>query len=428
MLQKQKIIFGFIVFFMIIPSIYIYNTENQFDPFLSKGLSPNYSLDDISNTINYNVLTGIEEIEYFSPTLVEQSIQTIIQPFFGENSYSNTLENLTPEISYPFPPDDRVRINNTSIFPWSTITKLYITAADDTEWIGSGAMLDEFHVLTCGHCVYLHGHGGWASEIVVVPGMRGPYRPFGQAFATNYRTYTEWTQSEMFQHDWAVITLDRTIGNQTGWMGRKTEAPSDPIYQGTLHTAGYPGDLDLGEYMYYDSDVGKNADAYNHWYWMDTAAGQSGGPVWQEENGSYYILTVNAYEYENGADANFGTRLNQDKFDQINIWLASDTPPENPGGWDPNLIVIIIIIASIGVVIVIFSIVMVSRRSRQKLKFVEPYEGPITEYNSESIPLITPQLYSQNLGICPNCGMQFFRDNQRFCSNCGNELRLESEE
>lgn len=286
----------------------------------------NFNLNESSKTIGYNLLTKTEQLEE-SNDIANYSLQTIITPFSGKFDYIYTFQQYDPSPSYPFPPDDRVKITTTSTYPWSTIVKLFITAADDTEWIGSGAMLDEFHILTCGHCIYLHDNGGWADEVKVIPGMDGSYEPFGHAYATYFRTYTGWTQDEMEEHDWAVVTLDRTVGNFTGWMGRKTADPLNSIYTGTLHTAGYPGDLDSGYSMYYDSDVGEDADNYFHWYWMDSAQGQSGGPVWQYDGESRYILSINAYEYENGTYANFGTRLNQDKFDQINTWLSADSPP-----------------------------------------------------------------------------------------------------
>jgi len=64
---------------------------------------------------------------------------------------------------------------------------------------------------------------------------------------------------------------------------------------------------------------------------MDSAGGQSGSPVWQYDGENRYILSILAYEYENGADANFGTRLNQNKFDDITSWLLADSlfPPDD---------------------------------------------------------------------------------------------------
>jgi len=280
-----------------------------------------------TNTIEFNLNTGTERV-LSKQTSFSSTLQSIVEPFEGILDTNYGIEDTSKEeglkSSYVFPPDDRQKITSVTDFPWRTICKLYIETQDSSYYIGSGAIIDEFHVLTAGHCVYIHDEGGWAAEIIVVPGKDGDNEPYGRANTTDLRTYTGWTVSEMIEHDWAVITLDRSIGNLTGWMGRQTEASSSSVYTGTLHTAGYPGDLDSGESMYYDSDFGDRATEYNHWFWMDTFGGQSGSPVWRYDGVNQYILSINAYEYIRGYDANFGTRLNTDKFNQINAWLAED--------------------------------------------------------------------------------------------------------
>jgi len=160
--------------------------------------------------------------------------------------------------------------------------------------------------------------------------MDGNYRPYGSSFVTYMRTYTGWIESEMPEHDWAVLSLDKSLGLFTGWMGRQTDSPSSSIYTGILNTAGYPGDLNYGKYMYRTSDYGDSADEYNHWYWLDSAGGQSGSPVWRYDGTNRYILTIHAYSYENEAYPNFGTRLDSTKFNDINTWLSQDaTSPPN---------------------------------------------------------------------------------------------------
>ncbi len=244
-----------------------------------------------------------------------------------------------------FPPDDRQKITNTNEYPWSSICKLYITADDGTKWIGSGAIIDEFHILTAGHNVFLHDNGGWASSVEVVPGKSGSYEPFGSVMVTDMRSYTGWTQDEMEEHDWAVLTLDTNMGDYTGWLGIQTASSSHSIYTGTVYTAGYPGDLDYGENMYYTTGNGDSADEYNHWYWLDSGSGQSGSPVWIENEGDRYIVSVHAYSYDDVAQPNFGTRINQDKFDQIILWLGEDSSNPLPdlrdrgieySGFSPN--------------------------------------------------------------------------------------------
>ncbi|MFW9972270.1 MAG: zinc-ribbon domain-containing protein [Candidatus Odinarchaeota archaeon] len=405
---------------------FIYEPRTPNKPSLASTISLNYSLEGLSVGIGYDLLEKVEHVEYYNDMEDMDNVPSIITPYkvIYDNNAPTNDEN--PSISYVFPPDNRVRITTTSSYPWSTICKVYVTAADDTQWVGSGAIIDAFHVLTCGHLVYLHDHGGWASKIRIVPGMRGNYEPFGHAYATYMRTYQQWIQTEDVNHDWALITLDRTIGDQTGWMGRMTKDPLDPIYTGTLHIAGYPIDLESGRYMYYCTDVGEDADMYNHWYWMDTYGGNSGSPVWAEVNGSNYILTVHAYEYEFGAYANFGTRLNQDKFDQLYTWLAQDTlPTYNPNGLDPNFTTIIIIIAVVGLAVLVLVIITASRKGRPKVEVVPSYEyDPFPNY-SDSTPLLTPQIFSQPIGSCPKCGKELYRDGANFCSNCGYDLRNE---
>lgn len=278
--------------------------------------------DIFSQVIEYDLLTMTGSIGKNTRFTKEKTIQMNTPPFIDTFEKESVLKT-----SYPFPPDDREKVTSTSSYPWSTICKLFITAEDGTEFIGSGFIVDEFHILTCGHCIYIHENGGWVDEVEVIPGMDGTYEPFGSAYATYYRTYTGWTDYEMPEHDWAMVTLDRNIGGLTGWMGIRTASSTSSIYTGTLNTAGYPYDLDNGNSMYYDSDTGEGAGEYNHWYWMDTAGGQSGSPVWQKDSdGSRYVLSINAYEDENGEYANMGTRINYDKFDQINSWLEEDSP------------------------------------------------------------------------------------------------------
>jgi len=266
-----------------------------------------------------------------------------------ESNVASTLSNedvfqmkMKTEAETVLPPDDRSLISfpSTLTSPWSSICKLLITAYDGTKWMGSGSIIGPgqdghgYHVLTAGHNVYIHDHGGWVTSIIVIPGYDGAQtevyklEPFYHAFATGARTYTGWTDYADHRHDLAVLTLDRNIGDFTGWMGRATYPSSDSIYTGVLNTAGYPGDLDSGLRMYYDSDIGRVADEYNHWYYMDTYGGQSGSPVWHLNSSTSirHILTVHAYG-DDGSGSNHGTRLNAAKYDNINTWLSGDTPP-----------------------------------------------------------------------------------------------------
>ncbi len=269
-------------------------------------------------TVGYNLLSGVENIESLENSL---------------NDYPSIVEEYRGLLNSPTPEDviggdDRTYIPNTESFPWNTICKLYITAPDASHWLGTGFIVDGFHVLTAGHCAYIHGHGGWATEIEVVPGKDGSWDPFGHAYMTYMRSYTGWTSSQMPEHDWAMLTLDRNVGSYTGWMGRMTAASSDTLYTDGVNSAGYPADLDGGENMYFDFDYGDGATEYNHYYFIDTAGGQSGMPIWKYTGGNRYVLTIHAYG-RGGTLSNYGTRFNTDKYNRIFDWLAADTSPTN---------------------------------------------------------------------------------------------------
>jgi V8-like Glu-specific endopeptidase len=275
-------------------------------------------------TTVYNSLTGVENIitPEFSPTPETMPELSVIEPYTG--LFNEPIQETI------YGGDGRILVESQDTYPWNTICKLYISASDGTNWVGSGAIIDDFHVLTAGHCAFLHDNGGWASSIEIVPAMDTsdtPSDPYGHAWVTYMRSYSGWTVSESYHHDWAVLTLDRNIGTFTGWMGRMTAGSDDSIYDQVANIAGYPTDLSSGNRMYRSAESGSGATEYNHYYELDTWEGMSGSPVWRLTGGNRYILTVHAYGGGSPTSPNYGTRLNYDKFDRILTWLGEDTAP-----------------------------------------------------------------------------------------------------
>jgi len=213
--------------------------------------------------------------------------------------------------------DDRVRISPTTSFPWRAMTKLRMTFPSGRQFVCSGAMVSAKYTLTAGHCVFSHTEGGWATSIEVIPGLDGTYKPYGSAYATRLRSYIGWTQNQDSNYDFALITLDRLIGNSTGWFGFASYATVDGL---TGNLGGYPADRDGGQRLYYHYGTINSSTANRVYYTTDTAGGQSGSGVYRINSGSRYIFAVHT---NGGTSSNSGTRITSARFDNLVTWINS---------------------------------------------------------------------------------------------------------
>lgn len=236
--------------------------------------------------------------------------------------------------------DDRVRVNDTLVYPWRAHGRLQITFANGASGHCSGAMIGTYHFLTAGHCVHSQANGGWATGLRVSLAQDLNNRFYGEANWTHVRSYTGWTQDVSPDHDWALITLDRNVGSFAGWLGYEWRA-NDAEYNGmNVNTAGYPGDLEAGRAMYRASGPTTNATANRVFYsghnGMDTAGGQSGSAVWRFDStaNDRFINVVHAY---GGTSQNSGTRINETKFNSLQTWRTTDNT-ERPPVDRPDLI------------------------------------------------------------------------------------------
>jgi len=218
--------------------------------------------------------------------------------------------------------DDRVLVGNTRPYPWRTICKLEITAADGARFGCSGAMIGPRTVLTNGHCVFMHDHGGWVRNVRVIPGKNGASEPFGSAVSTFYHSVTGWTQSKSSNYDYAVIVLppDRKLGNSTGWMGL-ANLSFFSLLGLQVNSSGYPGDKPAGTQWWNANNVLAVTDR-RLFYRLDTFGGQSGSPVWRFKDGQRHIVAVHN---TGGAAFNGSVRLVKPVFDNLVAWKNAYT-------------------------------------------------------------------------------------------------------
>ncbi len=215
--------------------------------------------------------------------------------------------------------DDRIRVNNTKTYPWCSICSLLITARDNSRWIGTGWLVGNRTIITAGHVVYIHGRGGWAKSVEVIPGRNAADRPYGSCVATSLKSVKGWTKSRKRSHDYAAIILPKSCsyGKQLGYFGYGNYSRGT-LKNLTVNLSGYPGDKPSGTQWWHARRV-QTVTSRRLVYNIDTAGGQSGSPVWRIKDGKRYAVGI----HTNGSSSgNSATRITKPVFDNIKKWKA----------------------------------------------------------------------------------------------------------
>lgn len=230
--------------------------------------------------------------------------------------------------------DDRVQVTNTVQAQYQAIVSIVVTFPDGSSASASGAMIGRNTVLTAGHVVYDQTHGGYATAIVVTAAQNGnDVMPYGQAVGTSWIADSSWTAASNwtrngpndFSHDTSVISLDRAIGDYTGWYGYVSGGSASAYAGASVTTTGYPGDKPNGTMWTETAAVDRSsATALDFTNTLDVYPGQSGSPVFV--NGS--IVAV----ISNGTDAatnnvNEAIRISSSFASVIAQQIAANPPP-----------------------------------------------------------------------------------------------------
>ena len=218
-------------------------------------------------------------------------------------------------------PDNRVKITTTSTYPWRVHASLLITAADNSQWIGTGWFIGPRTLVTAGHVVYIKNSGvpgrdGWVRRIQVMPGRNGNALPYGSVTTANLRSVTGWTSSGNAEYDYGAILLPTDLGRSTGWFG--FGACNDAtLMSSTVNISGYPGDKPSGtQWYHWSSRLGRPAEGALRHRHLRRAERSS---VYRIVDGDRYGVAVHAY---GGTVTNSGTRITKPVFDNFVAWKA----------------------------------------------------------------------------------------------------------
>lgn len=272
----------------------------------------------IQNVSSNDVLAqAVQELHVAGYRGIEDYLQAIGQP-------GGRLDGGGEGDPPPPPSDTRQQITASTTYPYRAIGRLTFNGG----WC-SGAMVRPFDFLTAGHCIG-PGNGTLYSGFQVALGQNETSRPYGQAVALYYHTYSDWFNGGNTADDFALLTLDRNVGNFTGWFQYQWRSNSGDFNGLTVNDAGYPQDKDSGTQMW-GTLGGRTDHADNNYVYFkyDIGHGQSGEPDWCYDGTNRYINYITTYG-DCGNGNHCGTRINQDKFNNLSSWISDDNAHHQP--------------------------------------------------------------------------------------------------
>ncbi|UNT96706.1 trypsin-like peptidase domain-containing protein [Allobaculum mucilyticum] len=212
--------------------------------------------------------------------------------------------------------DDREKVANTKIHPYSAVAWLSVRREDGTYNSLTGFLVAPDTVVTNAHGVYNSDTRAWAKKIEVYPGVNDHIAHLGSAVATVAAMHPMYLSGNRINQDYdlAVLKLNKSFGSEVSTLSLSTGLSLNQ----RLTVLGYPADKAVDKKFSQYKSVGIAYDLTTEQFKhnADTFGGSSGSPMLDSSN---RVVGVNfGHERADTPRYNVGVRLTTSKINWIN--------------------------------------------------------------------------------------------------------------
>ena len=172
---------------------------------------------------NTETEVDMEELKQVYATLRSKNVNNSLSIDSIEPSKKKHISNnFSNKDNYSFFSNNRQRIGDTSILPYSAVCRIIFSdpSSDSGKSLGSGTLVAKNALLTCAHCVFdKKNNNSKFKDWIAYPAYNGaPYKNLSTGWSSVYYS-SAWKSNHSYEYDWALCILENNVGATVGAVG-----------------------------------------------------------------------------------------------------------------------------------------------------------------------------------------------------------------